>query len=151
MNRVIRYQGAIYQDDHILLITHRHHDTGLSYWVVPGGGREDDETEEECVRREMKEETQLDVRIERLLIHEPAHPDGIYKFRKTYLCAPVGGEAAPGYEPEPDASAAYAIAEVRWFDLREPASWDPDLRADLVTYLQMQNFRKLLGYGNDSQ
>ena len=146
MNRVIRYQGAIYQDHHILLITHRHHDTGLSYWVVPGGGREDDETEEECVTREMKEETRLDVRIERLLLHEPAHPDGIYKFRKTFLCTPVGGEAAPGYEPEPDASAAYAIAEVRWFDLRAPASWDADLCADLVTYPQMRNFQNLLSY-----
>ena len=146
MNRIIRYQGAIYQDHLILLITHRHHDTGLSYWVVPGGGREDDETEEECVRREMKEETQLDVRIERLLIHEPAHPDGIYKFRKTYLCTPIAGEAAPGYEPELDASAAYAIAAVRWFDLRAPASWDPDLRADPITFPQMQKFLNLLGY-----
>ena len=146
MNRIIRYQGAIYQDHLILLITHRHHDTGLSYWVVPGGGREDDETEEECVMREMNEETHLDVRIERLLIHEPAHPDGIYKFRKTYLCTPIAGEAALGYEPEPDASAAYAIAKVRWFDLREPASWDADLRADPITFPQMRKFQKLLGY-----
>ena len=59
MNRVIRYQGAIYQDHHILLIKHRHHDTSLVYWVVPGGGIEDGETEEECVIREMKEETHL--------------------------------------------------------------------------------------------
>ena len=100
MNRITRYQGAIYQDHSILLITHRIHETGREYWVIPGGGLEDGETEEECVAREMKEETYLDVRVERLLVHEPGHPDGIYKFRKTYLCTPIGGEAQPGFEPE---------------------------------------------------
>lgn len=69
---------------------------------------------------------------------------------ETYLCTPIAGEAAPGYEPELDASAAYAIAAVRWFDLRDPASWDHDLRADLVTHSQMLEFRKLLGYGDDA-
>lgn len=150
MNRITRYQGVIFQDHHILLITHRHHDTGRSYWVIPGGGREDGEAEEECVVREMKEETHLDVRIDRLLVHEPGHPDGIYKFRKTYLCTPIGGEAKPGYEPEPDAAAAYSISEVRWFDLRDAASWDPNIVEDPYTYPQMLNFQKLLGYGDNS-
>lgn len=147
MNRITRYQGAIYKDHHILLIMHRHHESGRAYWAFPGGGIEDGETEEECVIREMKEETHLDVRIESLLVHEPGHPDGIYKFRKTYLCTPIGGEAKPGYEPEADAAAAYAITAVRWFDLRDPASWDTIILDDPYTYPQMLNFQKLLGYG----
>ena len=147
MNRITRYQGAICQDHKILLITHRHHESGREYWVIPGGGLEDGETEEECVAREMKEETYLDVRVERLLVHEPAHPDGIYKFRKTYLCTPVGGEAKPGYEPEPDAAATYSITSVRWFDLRDATTWDPLVLDDPFTYPQMLNFQKLLEGG----
>ena len=50
MTRRIRYQGAIVRDDHLLLIKHREHTSGHAYWVIPGGGREEGETEEECVR-----------------------------------------------------------------------------------------------------
>jgi ADP-ribose pyrophosphatase YjhB (NUDIX family) len=55
--RHTRYQGAIIKDDKILLIKHTEHESGRSYWVIPGGGREADETEMACVRREMLEET----------------------------------------------------------------------------------------------
>ena len=72
MRRDIRYQGAIVRDHHLLLIRHRDHGTGRSYWVLPGGGREGDETEEACVAREMSEEVGLAVTVERLLQAEPA-------------------------------------------------------------------------------
>lgn len=78
MPRHTRYQGFILQDDHVLLIRHEQHATGRGYWVIPGGGREEGETEEECVVREMLEETNLHVRVERLLFDEPGHPDGAY-------------------------------------------------------------------------
>ncbi len=57
MPRITRYQGAIIRDDHILLIKHKHREDGdeREYWVIPGGGREADETEEECVKREIQE------------------------------------------------------------------------------------------------
>jgi ADP-ribose pyrophosphatase YjhB (NUDIX family) len=61
MQRMIRYQGAIIQDDHILLIQHRHHADGHSYWLLPGGGLEGEETPETCVQREVREETHLHV------------------------------------------------------------------------------------------
>ena len=70
MKRYTRYQGAIIQNNHILLIKQREHKTGRSYWIFPGGGIESDEIEE-CVQREMKEETNLDVRILSLLFYEP--------------------------------------------------------------------------------
>src|SRR5512136_2943143 len=100
MTRTVRYQGAILRADHILLIQHREHATGYAYWVLPGGARESGETEEACVIREMREESHLEVAVERLLLDEPSHPTGIYKRLKTYLCHIVSGTPAPGYEPE---------------------------------------------------
>jgi 8-oxo-dGTP pyrophosphatase MutT (NUDIX family) len=145
--RNARYQGAIVRDHCLLLIKHRHHADGHDYWLLPGGGREDGESEEQTVRREMREETNLDVRVERLLIAQPVFGEGrLVGHLKTYLCMPVGGEASPGYEPEPDAARAYAISEVRWFDLRDPSSWDPQMIADSITYPQVQRVRALLGY-----
>lgn len=144
--RHTRYQGAIVDKHALLLIRHQLHATGQSYWVIPGGGLDAGETEEACVIREMKEETNLDVHIERLVLDEPAHPDGVYKWRKTYLCRPVGGDAKPGYEPEEDAAAVYSISEVRWFDLRDESSWDEKIFHDPYTYPQITKLREVLGY-----
>ena len=146
MARTARYQGAIVQDHHILLIKHHHHDDGREYWVIPGGGREPGESEEECVRREMKEETCLDVRVERLLLDVQIDPSNAYR-RKTYLCTPIAGEARPGHEPEPGAAQLYAISAVAWIDLRDEAAWDPLAVGDRITYPQLQRIRAALGYG----
>ena len=146
MKRFARYQGAIVREHHILLIKHTRHDDGRAYWVLPGGGRDPGETEEDCVRREMREETHLEVRVDRLLLDLPAHDDSIYQRYKTYLCTPVAGQARPGYEPEPDAAQAYAISEVAWFDLRDEATWDPLAIGDPYTYPQLRRIRSELGY-----
>ena len=144
--RDVRIQGAIVRGHQLLLIQHRHHPTGNSYWLLPGGGIDGDETEEECVIREMKEETDLKVRVERLLLDEPGLPDGAYKRRKTYLCWPVGGVAKPGYEPEPEAAAAYSITAVQWLDLRDENGWEEGIIQDPFTYPQLARLRGLLGY-----
>lgn len=146
MARHTRYQGIIIQDHQILLIRHKRHSTGLAYWVIPGGGIEGSESEEECVIREMKEETNLIVTVERLIFDEPSPPGGVYKWRKTFICHPVSGEASPGYEPEPEAAADYSISEVRWFDLGDESKWVDDLRQDPFTYPQLVQLRKVLGY-----
>jgi ADP-ribose pyrophosphatase YjhB (NUDIX family) len=146
MARHTRYQGVIIKDQHVLLIRHSEHSTGNSYWVIPGGGLDGKETEEECVIREMLEETHLEVRVEKLIFDEPAHPDGVYKWRKTYLCIPISGEAKPGYEPELDASSWYSISEVRWFDLSDESEWGDNLIQDPYTYPQLVNLRRELGY-----
>ncbi len=133
MTRYARYQGAIVRDAQILLIQQTHHDDGRSYWLIPGGGIEPGESEEACVAREMWEETSLRVRVAGLLLDEEGIPGGIYQRLKTYLCHVESGEAAPGYEPEEDAAAAYAITAVAWFELADPASWPAELRADPFT------------------
>jgi ADP-ribose pyrophosphatase YjhB (NUDIX family) len=147
MSRRTRYQGAIVHDDQILLIKHRMHADGREYWVIPGGGLEGDEAEAACVQREMREETGLEVAVERLLLEEPAFSqDDVYQVYKTFLCRVVAGQARPGYEPEPAAAAAYSISEVGWFHLRDGSAWDAALRADPVTYPQVRKLQAALGY-----
>lgn len=128
--RTIRYQGAIIRDHHILLIQQTEHASGRSYWLMPGGGIEPGETEEACVQREMQEETHLHVQVQHLLLDEPDIPGGAYQRRKTYVCHVVDGEPHPGYEPEADAAAAYAITDVGWFDLRDAALWHAQILRD---------------------
>ena len=144
--RHTRYQGAIIKEDQILLIKHTEHESGRSFWVIPGGGREAGETEMACVVREMWEETNLVVRVERLLVETALPNDPFNKIRKTYLCTIVSGQAAPGYEPEADAAAFYAITEVTWFDLRSEESWEASIFTNQIAYPVLQEIRRSLGY-----
>lgn len=148
MGRITRYQGAIIRDDHILLIKHREHASGRDYWVIPGGGREVGETEEECVKREMKEETHLDVMVKQLLLDVPGPANSAYERYKTYLCKPLRGEASPGYEPEFEAGERYAITEVEWFDLRDETTWDEKIKTNPFTYPSLQKIQETLGYNS---
>ena len=124
--------------------------------MFPGGGIEPDESEAECVAREMQEETGLEVAVGSLLFAFP-EPEfegriyAIYTTLDTYLCTPIGGVARPGFEPEPEAAASYSIAAVEWFDLRSPARWPNEVQADTITFSQLQEVRKVLGYGIDSE
>jgi 8-oxo-dGTP pyrophosphatase MutT (NUDIX family) len=136
MSRIVRCQGAIVQDHQLLLIQHREHASGRGYWVLPGGGQEDGEGEEDCVAREMREETGLEVQVKRLLLDEPAIPVIVYQRRKTYLCRVLGGKAAPGFEPEVEVAELYGIVAVQWFDLRDPTTWEPQVLEDAITLRQ---------------
>ena len=148
MPRIIRCQGAIVHEHQLLLIQHREHASGNAYWLLPGGGQEGEESEEACVAREMREETGLDVAVERLLLDVHDFPGGAYQRLRTYLCRVLGGEAAPGYEPEVEASDFYGIVAVQWFDLRHPAAWPPEILADPITRPQVEQVRSRLGYGD---
>ena len=150
MPRVVRCQGAIVREHQLLLIQHREHATGHSYWVIPGGGQEAGESEEDCTRREMLEETGLEVAVERLLFEVPSQGGEVYQRRKTYLCRVVGGQAAPGYEPELEVAEEYGIAAVQWFDLRDPSTWEPAMRADKLTLDTVRRVQAALGYAPDA-
>jgi 8-oxo-dGTP diphosphatase len=152
LNRNTRYQGAIVQNHHILLIRQRILPTGRPVWLFPGGGLELGETEEECVKREMKEETNLDVRVVSLLLDEPPQPkeSTTYASIRTFLCEPLSEDAKPGNEPgtppEVEEAGLIDIVEVRWFDLRDESTWDLALVNDPIIYLPLQRLRRKLGY-----
>lgn len=141
--RDIRYQGAIMRDGRVLLIRHRHYSDGRSYWLFPGGGIEPGESELECVCREMREETGLEVKVERLVFDKPYEIQGMYRRRHMYLCSIVAGEPAPGFEPEPEAAAEYQIIAVRWFDLADESDWG-DAAHDRFTGPELRLLRAAL-------
>ncbi len=145
----VRYQAAILRGHHLLLLkVWDHAGSGKTFWVIPGGGREPGETEEECVQREAREETTLEVKVERLIADEPNIQDGgMYLRRKTYACQILSGEPKPGVELEVDTEERSTIQEIGWFDLRDPQTWDPLALRDPITLWNVQRVRVALGYG----
>ncbi len=83
---------AVIVDDGKVLLMHRI-SRGKEYHVFPGGGVEDRETVEQAVLREVKEETSLEVEIEKLLYHHILD-DNTEQF--FYLCKYISGEPKLG-------------------------------------------------------
>ena len=83
---------AIVIHNNRLLLIHRINN-GKEYFVFPGGGVEDGEKVEDAVIREVKEETSLKVKIERL-IYKISYDDNTE--HHFYLCSYISGEPMLG-------------------------------------------------------
>ena len=90
---------VVNKDNKILLV--RHKKGNQRYWVLPGGRLEYGETFEECAIRELKEETGLDVEVERFLfLSEALAPDRSRHIVNIFIKARVvGGTMKLGDEP----------------------------------------------------
>lgn len=101
-DRPILGVGAlIFRDDSILLVE-RGKEPLKGYWSLPGGVVEVGETLEEAIRREVREETSLEIEIEKVLeIFERImrDADGRAEYHYVlidYICRSNSGDAEPG-------------------------------------------------------
>jgi 8-oxo-dGTP diphosphatase len=78
---------ALIFDDECVLLAHRR---DIDWWNLPGGGMEIGETVEEATCREVREETGLEVQVERLVgvYSKPQKQEVVLTFR----CKVIGGE-----------------------------------------------------------
>lgn len=122
----VRVAAIIVQDGAILLV--RHVKGGKTYWLLPGGGVEYGESLEKAVEREVKEETNLSIRVDKLVfVNDSIPPDGHRHIVNLYFTADrVGGELKQG----PDD----VLAELRFVPVTElPAlQFYPDIRDALL-------------------
>ena len=79
--------NALIFDDGRVLLAHRR---DIDWWNLPGGGMEIGETVEEATCREVREETGLEVQVERLVgvYSKPQKQEVVLTFR----CKVIGGE-----------------------------------------------------------
>jgi ADP-ribose pyrophosphatase YjhB (NUDIX family) len=91
MGRIVRCQAIILKDNKILILRQYNYKRQEEYWMLPGGGLEDGETEEEGIKRELKEETNLEVEIKGIIFDEPSNGKDEYQRYITFLCVPIPG------------------------------------------------------------
>lgn len=110
-----------------IVLVKRKFEPYVDYWCLPGGFMESAEHPEESARREVYEETGLDIEVSRLL-HAAAPGRGINVVILFYLAKPASGNLQPG----DDAS------EVRVFQQNE---LPPDIAFELHRNMIQQFFQ----------
>lgn len=121
----IRVAPVILQDGRLLLVRHTKGDR--TYWLLPGGGVEYGESLAEALRREVQEETGLEVEVGALLFaNDSIPPDRSRHVVNLYFLARVvGGALEVGDEQN--------LAELRFVSMDELSRLEfyPDVRQEL--------------------
>lgn len=106
----------ILNENNELLLHKRNKDPERGYWSIPGGRVEMFETFENAVKREIKEETDLDIEVVKNIgicdhILERVEEEKVHWITPSYLCRVISG-VAKIMEPTKH-------TEIGWFKLNE--------------------------------
>lgn len=145
MGRETRCQAVILKDNHILVARQYNSRRKEEYWMLPGGGLEEGESHEEGVKREVMEETNLEVEILKVLFDEPGINADEYNRYITFLCQPINLEMKAGSE-----TVSYRkIIDLVWCSLEDENQWNEYILRKQF-YPSMANIkREIAGYSKE--
>jgi mutator protein MutT len=113
--------GAVIVSDGKVLLVKRGREPLAGQWSLPGGAVEVGETLEECLVRELREETGLDVEVGPVIevfdriTHDQEGRVEYHFVLVDYLCWPIGGELRPASDVDdatyvaPDGLGQYSL------------------------------------------
>lgn len=138
----VRVAAIIVMDDKILLVRHEKNDR--TYWLLPGGGVEFGETLEQALVRELKEETNLDIVVDRpVMINDSVPPDGHRHVLNICFTARVtGGDLSVAVDHRLKEAAFVPVESMETLPL-----FFPDIRKALVEAWRL-NFADTVYLGN---
>ena len=102
--------GALFRDGRLLLTRRPEGDPLAGFWELPGGKVEADETPEEALAREWREELGVEVESFGPLTFASGAPNGRHVTLLVYHVRLLGGEPSP-----------LGVAEIRWTTPEEAA------------------------------
>lgn len=126
----VRVAAIITKGEQVLLV--RHAKDAKSYWLLPGGGLEAGETLEAALRRELREEASVEIRVDDLVfVNDSIAPNGSRHVISLYFTAEiVGGNIARGGDER--------VVEVRFVSVEEldGLTLYPDIKHALIPLLR---------------
>lgn len=117
--KIERVRAIIINSNKILLINRIKNDD--SYWVIPGGRVEPDESHEQAIKRECIEELGIETQIKKLFLRRISDKPGMEgQHEFFYLCSMVGGKVGTGEGPEFQPGAQYkGEYRISWVDFKK--------------------------------
>jgi 8-oxo-dGTP diphosphatase len=132
----VRVAGILNINDTVLMVEHEK--DGKTYWLLPGGGVSLGENTENALKRELKEELNLDCRVNELLfVVESRNNSGGHIIQPTYLVETDNIESlAPGSDKR--------VKNFAFFNQGKIASCViyPDIKQELRDYLIFRKIKK---------
>lgn len=112
MNKKIKLRagGIAYKNGKLIIVKHNKDDH--EYYVLPGGGLENEESPQQALVREFIEETGLKVKVGRLAYYKVLYNNEYYSLDMIYECEIVGGKLEC---KDPDGK----VSEVKFVDKKE--------------------------------
>lgn len=122
----VRVGVVIIKDGKILLV--RHQKENRTYWLLPGGGVDEGETLEECAKRELTEETGLQIELGKpIFISDTIYPKNDKHVINLFFLAHItGGTLSLGLDP--------VLAQVSFVDITQLPSLElhPPIGQDIL-------------------
>ncbi|WP_162054802.1 NUDIX domain-containing protein [Pontibacter pamirensis] len=114
----VRVCGICIHNDKLLLVRHGGTVDNRDFWAPPGGGLQYAETMQSCLKREIQEETGLEVQVERFLFVNEFLQPPLHAIEFFFEAKISGGTLGTGSDPEA-AAGEQLIEQVQWLTLKE--------------------------------
>ncbi|MEM9858904.1 MAG: NUDIX hydrolase [Bacteroidota bacterium] len=142
----VRVCGILLEKKRLLVIHHLGIGKQNSLWSPPGGGLEFGETTEECLQREFREETGLEIAVHDLLFVHEYQNDQLHAVELFFKVEKVGGTLVKGTDPEMD-SDNQMISDLKFVTISELQVIHPEKRHNMLRDLtEMEDLLNISGY-----
>lgn len=131
----IRICGICFKENQILLAKHEPLGEKGYLWAPPGGGVEFGESFEDCLIREMQEETGLEIKVHKFLFANEYIKPPIHALEFFFETEIIGGQLKQGKDPELNEN-QQIIKQVAFLDMTEIKAMDRKNLHALFSYAE---------------
>lgn len=140
----VRVCGILIEDEKVLLLKHEGLGTKGYIWSFPGGGMEFHENAEETLIREVKEETGLDISVDKFLFVNEYRSSELHAIELYFEISSQEGDLQLGNDPELNRQ---ILTDISFFSSDELKKMDSDNLHSIFNEIdELSGLTKLRGY-----